>query len=996
MDVFQNNLKRSYITNVIDIVNSPQKGENYYMNELIESLKLEEPDAVETAYNQPTERNLKAVPKIKQTGSLVMHVCSHDGMTLKHVAKRLITIKLCETAVEQNGLSLKFVPDRFVTSELCNKAVANNGRALEFVPEIMKTPELSEKAVSYYIDIPLHNATETEEEYNIRCEKHISESKSCGCQLDSAYQYPIAFVPTDFYTKELLTTAIRYSPMCLKNIPYKFLTKELVTLAITLNGLALAYVPPKLCSKSLVSVALENNLMAIRYVPEKYITQEKAEELLKKDYHIFPYLPEKYITQEMCIELIKQRKFAVFDMSKETLLNLYGRADISLITFSDFPEEMRNNKIVLDNIMSIYRYRSLPLLEWNKQLNETIKTFSIFLKEPFTDKRNKEINPLKDETLQYLKSKVIYPEDYNRPSINIAKQYVNDKNSLTVPLEPAPPYNIPIEYSEENLIIHNLSTDEDADEIYYISDIHIEHQVYNELLKTFNINKMTSDEFTRIFENNLNMRIDELTCGKSGILLVGGDVSDGIGLFEMFYSRLSKKWSGNIIAVLGNHELWDGNTIFENKNHDYQARSIDEIISDYKNAVKHYRNCELLENELFIKYKNDKCRLISEETIIEASEEDLKNILTDCSLIILGGIGYSGLNNFYNAETGLYRKTMTCIDEDKRRTKKFYNVYKKVKKCAYNKRVIVLTHTPVHNWIEEPCNPNWIYVNGHTHQNTITKDSNGTTIIISDNQIGYTPRNWKLNAFTIDCMWYDPFESYNDGIYTITSDEYKLFNQGRSIVSNGCNYKGTLYVLKRNNIYMFILDSINSLCLMDGGKRKRLENPDIQYYYDRLPEYIQKVLDITEPYHKVMLQLSDEVKRIGGTGTIHGCIVDIGMFTHIYVNPFDGKITPYKAYNMHSREVYNNIEDLITDTQESLLMDRFFSEYDKHNLPLMEKHLMADNHRSELCIIPKLVLGTELYTPSKVVKSIQYVWEKNVIRIWKEEIMSTDLRNAIE
>ena len=31
-------------------------------------------------------------------------------------------------------------------------------------------------------------------------------------------------------------------------------------------------------------------------------------------------------------------------------------------------------------------------------------------------------------------------------------------------------------------------------------------------------------------------------------------------------------------------------------------------------------------------------------------------------------------------------------------------------------RVIVFTHTPKENWSKDGYNPNWIYVNGHTHR----------------------------------------------------------------------------------------------------------------------------------------------------------------------------------------------------------------------------------------------------------------------------------------
>ena len=173
---------------------------------------------------------------------------------------------------------------------------------------------------------------------------------------------------------------------------------------------------------------------------------------------------------------------------------------------------------------------------------------------------------------------------------------------------------------------------------------------------------------------------------------------------------------------------------------------------------------------------------------------------------------------------------------------------------------------------------------------------------------------------------------------------------------------------------------------MVGGRRKRLEKYNIQYYYDNMLTYGQTVLKAIEPFQKIMKQLSDEVIKIGGIGTIHGCIVDISLFSHIYVNPFDGKITSYWALDILSRIVYDDIKMLIEE-REPGLVKRLTEETDSHTLPLIEKHLMTNNNCSELAIIPQWVLGTEMYEPSRIMKSVQYVWEQNVIRVWNENVL---------
>lgn len=37
-----------------------------------------------------------------------------------------------------------------------------------------------------------------------------------------------------------------------------------------------------------------------------------------------------------------------------------------------------------------------------------------------------------------------------------------------------------------------------------------------------------------------------------------------------------------------------------------------------------------------------------------------------------------------------------------------------------------------------------------------------------------------------------------------------------------------------------------------------------------------------------------------------------------------------------------------------------------------------------------IIRGTEIYKPSRIIRSIQYLFEKNVIRIWDDKILSLD------
>ena len=61
---------------------------------------------------------------------------------------------------------------------------------------------------------------------------------------------------------------------------------------------------------------------------------------------------------------------------------------------------------------------------------------------------------------------------------------------------------------------------------------------------------------------------------------------------------------------------------------------------------------------------------------------------------------------------------------------------------------------------------------------------------------------------------------------------------------------------------------------------------------DTMISTIKTPLDKFTSFQK---RIADMVKQIGGIGAIHGSIVDIDFYNHIYVNPFDLSITGYWA-----------------------------------------------------------------------------------------------------
>ena len=957
----------------------------------------------EIVIKDPTEKNLKNVPKIIQTEEMIMFVCKKDGLALKHASQKLITPEVCEIAVDQNGMALKYVPNKIIKlkgkewyADLCIRAVSSNGYSIEVVPEEYITKKIVEIAL-------------------LKC-KFIPE------RLPVWRKLPIAYISPYYLTDDLLRKSVERIPICIKDIPKDLLTRELIEVSVKANGSALRFVPREYINEKIISMAIDSNELAIRYVPPIYLTQTICDKCFERNFTVLGYLPLEFVTKEMCLKAINQKEFKVNDL-EDDIDEWDDEEDIEFdketVYFKDIPEIYRNDKDILEAILKLYNGNALPLLKWNKKRVEKKKDYF----ELDVDKRNDNIKPLKKASIDYINnngSKKSEKDD-NRFDEAVSK-LLNKKelsgvknNELTLHKEiPSSYYIVP--NNIETLMEHDFSENETVTQkIYYISDIHIEHQMYEliELLK--NKSKAYKE---KIALNFVKEKISEMIPSENyadDILLIGGDVADSVHFSNLFYQELYSQWRGGpIISILGNHELWDGTNQKQWNDPSFKSRPIEEIVQTYKNEIQRGNLCSrengiveqpistnnyfglninsiILENELFIKYKNRASRILKEDEILNASISNLTEVLEKCTYIVLGGIGYSGLNPIYNADAGLYRKAITSIEEDKKRTERFSEIYNKVMECARNRKVIVLTHTPVYDWTSDKYNPNWIYVNGHTHINALNISDDGTAVL-SDNQIGYNPSKWKLKSFMIDIQWYNPFKDYKDGIYEITSDEYKEFNRGRGILSNGCSYEGKLYMLKRNEMYMFVLKTIKSLSLMVGGQRKSLHKRDVQYYYDNLLTYSENIKKIIAPYEKIIKQISDEVKKIGGSGNIHGCIVDISYFSHIYLNPYDGTITPYWALTPLLKQPYTSIEKFIKENEPTLL-ENYHLASKKKEIPLIGKKELNENMENNIATIPEWVLDKEIYKPSRIMKAIQFVWQQNIIRIWNDDVLQTTSQN---
>ena len=530
---------------------------------------------------------------------------------------------------------------------------------------------------------------------------------------------------------------------------------------------------------------------------------------------------------------------------------------------------------------------------------------------------------------------------------------------------------------------------------------------------------MTVDEI----KGYVAQKVDEMLGGLSkedmadGVLLIGGDVADSEEVSRIFYDAVSSRFSGPIVFVLGNHELWDGCTYAHGESR--RKRSIDEVVAAYKQFNKRTSGFDLKmycrENEVLVCYKNSMYQnsvefgigyrnagmphgglcVLTEEMLLHTSTDDLREFFDECSMIVLGGLGFCGLNQRYNADTGLFRDRVSR-EEDIERSKRFRAVYDRVMSCASDKRVVVLTHTQMEDWTTDAPNKGWVYVNGHTHQNGLVKTDDGVAVLY-DNQVGYTPKRWHLNQFSLE-QYYDPFEAWADGIYQITPQQYMDFNAGRGIQMEYFRQQGDIYALKQKGIYMFMLQYGLGLYLLRGGQKLNVFH-GLEYYAANLEKYVEKIQMAFRPYRNALDKIAAEVKRFGGSGYVHGSIVDIDFYNHIYLDPFDGYLMPYFAFDVAGRREFRSVQELLESSPLPALGSDgkpLLSAYTKLLDAGGVSILAPTVKEAALAVVPMEILDERnIYSPSRVMKSIQYLLDKGVVRVWNDAVLAMVDKNAL-
>lgn len=543
---------------------------------------------------------------------------------------------------------------------------------------------------------------------------------------------------------------------------------------------------------------------------------------------------------------------------------------------------------------------------------------------------------------------------------------------LSLPIKPLPNNRFEIKSFDsinkyeietvDNLLGNHPEDNDYSGVISYITDIHLLHR--------FDAYKCKTSE-----DINYVIRTISKTIGEQAtrITLIGGDTSSDFEIFETFIDNLSAySWKGHYFFTLGNHELWGLN-----------EDNLSTIVSKYKNLLqeKGKGSMHLVQNNLF--YADCGWNEITEEELSQISLEDLRKKTRGATIIIFGGIGFAGMNDEFNADNGIY---MDVLDRkgEKTESTKFLLLYEKVTASLQDKNLVILTHMPMKDWGggEMHAKEGVVYINGHSHRNYYYDD--GKKRIYADNQVGYKGKRLSLKQVPTNFN-YDWFADYKDGIYEIAKEDYEKFYRGvgEALFLNRQYEK--LYMLKREKTYMFLMQTPKgSMVILNGGAIKKAGNHSLDYFYENMVKYSKSVSMFLSKYDSFQKQISTEIKRIGGSGLIHGSIVDIDFYNHLYLNPLDGSITPYFAYSMVDKYVYDNLPSLLKQECPKLYenyIKMIGSQNAENSLTIYGKSLPVTNNRY-------YVADTDMYKISRILKGLQFTTKYNIVRLWNDSIIA--------
>ena len=784
----------------------------------------------------------------------------------------------------------------------------------------------------------------------------------------------IAEIRSDKRTFNMCKVVVKCAPegRLFKYIPKNMWNEELYFLIAVFNTPYITCHIPKHIKnedffKRVFDYKVENNIFKVSFfdsysyfkdaalfrdAPKKLMTRDLYLKVVKCNGALLGIVPEKFKDYEMCDTALKNNIYAIRFLPSRFFSDEFIERILSyhacLLKF--IPEE----KITIDICC--------------KAIQNDIRAKQYIPQSLITSKQIVEqLNALEQNVETQMELSQDY-DFYNRVITN-TRDFIVETNSNPSINEILP--------SKEKRKVTIGQKREQQFKVYYITDLHLNHKLLKRFPKP--VEKSEIVAYIRELIQQMLKGVEEYS---NYYLLIGGDVSFSFEISEIFYRVLIEfVCPKQILVVLGNHELWDFNRFGDKTNH---TKSVQSIVNQYREMFESI-GINFLHNDLLIAdFDIKECReqtkeevsIYSHQRLLRMSDAAICELCKKSGFIVLGGLGFSGYNEEYNAECGLYRQAIKDKNEDLKQTQRFEKLYLKLSQSLADKNVIVLSHTPKENWTKYPYIKNWVYISGHTHNNRYL--CNAKQKVYQDNQMGYHWENLKLK-YIIMGRYFNMFQFLADGIYEISRKQYLEFNYGIGVHCDFNRIEGKLFMCKNKGYYMFLVQNqgLKALYLLDGGKLNRLKIDDLEYYYNNMANFCSAIKKGASKYFKALELLSKNIQMIGGDGEIHGSIVDIDFYNHIYLNPNDGTIHAYYSPQFGVQIKYKGVIELIKAQCPNLYIN-YKQLSRKRNELILTKSNVNDT---------TILYHTSFYQQSKVVKKMQYITNNNIIRFWNDEVL---------
>lgn len=147
---------------------------------------------------------------------------------------------------------------------------------------------------------------------------------------------------------------------------------------------------------------------------------------------------------------------------------------------------------------------------------------------------------------------------------------------------------------------------------------------------------------------------------------------------------------------------------------------------------------------------------------------------------------------------------------------------------------------------------------------------------------------------------------YPYGISSITVEEYGELGYK---TGNLINAKEILVLRSFQDNLMFIERARNEkLLVLNGGAHKTLAHNDPNWYLEKMDAYYNFCNEFMQLYTNKIQPIVELVKQRGGSGYVHGAIIDYDFYYHIKLDFENNLAIPYCAQNVGSRTIFPSFE----------------------------------------------------------------------------------------